>query len=209
MPLARALRHQLHELPWLKAFYDADDLPAGCDWQKELQLGAVSSVVVMLRTDHYDGRYWCQQEALWSDEYATPAVLVEARVGLNYPAATLPFDRVPTVRIPDGNLLRIVFLAVREGLRFLLFMSRIEEMKERGEIAAGTALRAFSIAPSMAALLRACHELKPVTGPKLIMLPDAAVRPGYFEAASALVDRYAPGTDLMTPLTLATRKAAP
>lgn len=209
LPLARALRHQLSELAWLKAFYDAEDLPAGCDWQAELQRGAGSSIVVMLRTDHYDGRYWCQQEVLWSDEYATPAVLVEARVGLNYPAATLPFERVPTVRIPDGNILRIVFLAVREGLRFLLFMERIEEMKERGEIAAGTALRAFSIAPSMAALLRACQGLKTETVPKMIMLPDGMLRPGYFEAASALVDRYAPGTDLLTPLMLAARNAKP
>lgn len=78
----------------------------------------------MLRTEVYEGRYWCKQEVLWADEYATPAVLVEARTGLDHPAGGLPFDRVPSVRIPDGNLLRILFLALREGLRFLLFMRR-------------------------------------------------------------------------------------
>jgi hypothetical protein len=51
-------------------------------------------------------------------------LLVDARTSLNHPAGTLPLDRVPSVRIPDGNLVRILFLALREGLRFLLFMRR-------------------------------------------------------------------------------------
>ena len=34
-------------------------------------------------------------------------LLVDARTSLNHPAGTLPLDRVPSVRIPDGNLVRI------------------------------------------------------------------------------------------------------
>ncbi len=109
LPLARALKHQIESLRWLEDFYDADDLPSGCNWQLELERGVGSSLIVMLRTEAYDGRPWCQQEVLWADEYATPAVLVEARTGLNHPSGMLPFDRVPTVRIPDGNLVRILF----------------------------------------------------------------------------------------------------
>jgi hypothetical protein len=114
----------------------------------------------MLRTEAYDGRPWCQQEVLWADEYATPAVLVDARTGLNHPAGTLPFERVPTVRIPDGNLVRILFLALREGLRFLHFMCRVEDMIKSGTLPNPAVYRVFSFQPSMAALLRACHELK-------------------------------------------------
>lgn len=36
LPLARALKYQIDELRWLPKFYDADDLPPGCDWQAEL-----------------------------------------------------------------------------------------------------------------------------------------------------------------------------
>lgn len=115
LPLAHALRYQIQALRWLEDFYDADDLPAGCNWQKELEQGVGSSLIVMLRTDVYDSRYWCQQEVLWADEYATPAVVVDARTALQHPSGVLPFDRVPTARIPDGNLLRILFLALREG----------------------------------------------------------------------------------------------
>ena len=83
----------------------------------------------------YNSHHWCQQEVLWADEYATPAVLVEARTNLNHPAGTLPFDRVPTVRIPDGNLLRILFLALREGLRFLYFSAPYRRDEKKRHLA--------------------------------------------------------------------------
>lgn len=211
LPLARALKHQIEELKWLPDFYDVDDLPGGCDWQKELEQGVGSSLIVMLRTDIYDHRYWCQQEVLWADEYATPAVLVDARTGLNHPAGILPFDRVPTVRIPDGNLVRILFLALREGLRFLYFMRRVEQMKLNGTVPDPVVMRVFSFAPSMSALLRACRVLadskEPAATPRIILYPDPPLRAGVYEAAHALVALYAPtGTRLVTPNTLAATK---
>jgi len=212
LPLAQALRHQIKTIGWLQSFYDADDLPAGSNWQKELERGVDSSLIVMLRTEIYDSRYWCQKEVLWADEYATPAVLVEARTGLQHSAGSLPFDRVPFVRIPDGNLLRVLFLALREGLRFLLFMRRVEEMKRSGELPAQVELRVFSFPPSMSALLRACQSITasnpPEQVPRLILYPDPALRAGVYEAALALVEKYAPQTRLVTPNTLAATKGA-
>src|SRR5712671_1822913 len=196
LPLAHALKHQIASIAWLRAFYDADDLPSGCDWQKELERGVGSSLIVMLRTEIYESRHWCKQEVLWADEYATPAVLVEARTGLDHPAGALPFDRVPTVRIPDGNLLRILFLALREGLRFLLFIRRVEQMKQNGTLPKPVELRVFSFAPSMSALLRACRVLtdskQPSSTPRMILYPDPPLRAGNYEAAATLVDSYGP-----------------
>ncbi len=213
LPLAHALKHQIEALGWLKDFYDAEDLPAGCDWQQELEQGVGSSLIVMLRTEVYDSRPWCQQEVLWADEYATPAVLVDARTGLNHPAGVLPFDRVPTVRIPDGNLVRILFLALREGLRFLHFMRRVEQMKRSLDWKSPVDLRVFSFPPSMSALLRACHSLaeskESSSARRLILYPDPPLRAGLYEAAQALVATYAPsGTRLVTPNTLAAMKGA-
>ena len=167
----------------------------------------------MLRTEVYESRFWCKQEVLWADEYATPAVLVEARTGLDHPAGALPFDRVPTVRIPDGNLLRILFLALREGFRFLLFMRRVEQMKQGGMLPNPLELRVFSFAPSMSALLRACNSLtgstQPASTPRMILYPDPPLRAGTYEAAAALVGVYAPkGTRLSTPNTLAATTGA-
>lgn len=210
LPLAQALRYQIKNIGWLQSFYDADDLPAGCNWQKELERGVGSSLIIMLRTEVYDSRYWCQKEVLWADEYATPAVLVDARTGLNHPAGFLPLDRVPAVRIPDGNLVRVLFLALREGLRFLHFMRRVEEMKRSGEIPDPIELRVFSFPPSMSALLRACYSIAGSSAsqkaPRLILYPDPTLRAGLYEAAVALVEKYAPGTRLVTPNTLAATK---
>ncbi len=212
LPLAHALRHQIEALGWLEDFYDVDDLPAGRNWQRELERGVGSSLIIMLRTEGYDGRPWCKQEVLWADEYATPAVLVEARINLNHPPGTLPFDRVPIVRIPDGNLLRILFLALREGLRFLYFFRRVEEMRRNGTLPSPIELRAFSFPPSMSALLRACRSLTdstaPPATPRLILYPDPPLRSGLYEAAHTLVESYAPaGTRLATPNTLAATTA--
>jgi len=210
LPLAHALKHQIKTLDWLQDFYDADDLPPGRNWQRELERGVGSSLIIILRTEGYDGRHWCKQEVLWADEYATPAVLVEARTNLNHAAGVLPFDRVPTVRIPDGNLLRILFLALREGLRFLYFSRRVEEMKVNGTLPIPIELRAFSFPPSMSALLRVCKSLTdsqtlPAT-PRMILYPDPPLRTGPYEAAHALVESYAPpGTLLTTPNTLLAR----
>jgi hypothetical protein len=213
LPLAHALKRQIEALRWLEDFYDVDDLPAGCDWQLELEKGVGSSLVIMLRTDEYDGRPWCQQEVLWADEYATPAVLVEARTTLNQPAGTLPFDRVPTVRIPDGNLVRILFIALREGLRFLIFLARVEQLKKDRTLPDPVVLRVFSFSPGMSALLRACNALadssEPPAAPRIILYPDPPFRSGTYEAAHALVAAYGPpGTELLTPNTLAATKGA-
>lgn len=206
LPLAGALKNQIAEMG-LDSFYDAKDLPAGCNWQRELEKGVGSSVIIMLRTEVYDSRHWCQQEVRWADEYATPAVLVDARTSLNYPSGTLPYDRVPTVRIPDGNLTRILFLALREGLRFLHFIRKVEQMKQSKLLPSPVVLRVFSIAPSMPALLRACQSLKtskdPETTPRMILYPDPTLKAGNYEAAQALVATYLPGASLVTPNTLA------
>jgi hypothetical protein len=209
LPLARSLKHQINEIKWLSKFYDADDIPTGSNWKRMLQQAAGSSLMVMLRTEFYDGRPWCQQEVIWADEYAVPAVLVDARVNLNHPGANLPFDRVPAVRIPDGNLLRILFLALREGLRYLLFVHQVEELK-RERLPKNAEVRAFSFAPGIPALLRACKDLTKFGAvPRFILYPDPALRAPLIEVTEALIDKYAPGTILATPKNLAAMGVKP
>lgn len=205
LPLAQAIKHQIQSIPWLKTFYDAEDLPPGSDWQLELENGVGSSLIIMLRTEAYDGRYWCEKEVRWADEYATPAVLVEARTALNHPASALPLGRIPTVRIPDGNLMRVLFGALREGLRFLIFARWVEEMKK--SLPNPIELRVFCFHPGMNALLRACRSLaastSPSTTPRMILYPDPVLGSGELEAAQALVSASAPDARLVTPQTLA------
>lgn len=208
LPLAQALRYQIKSIGWLESFYDADDLPPGSNWQRKLEEGVASSLIVVLRTEVYDSRRWCQQELRWSDQYCTPAVLVDARTALNHEASTLPFARLPIARVPDGNLMRILSMALREGLRFLLFARSVEEMKRAGTLPSPLELRVFSYHPSMRALLQACRSIAQTNPPsetsQLILYPDPPLGEGDFEAAQALVAKFAPKAKLVTPQTLAT-----
>jgi hypothetical protein len=204
LPLAQALKHQIDQLPWLRSFYDARDLLGETDWENALEVAAMSSLLIILRTDAYEQRPWCQKEALWAEETAAPTVLVEARPGLAYPAGILPLERMPSVRIPDGNLLRILYAALRESLRHLLFQRRILEMQTLGLIPLSPSIRVFSYPPGMTTLIRACQELlSHGSGASLIVYPDPPLRRGQYEAASALVASIAPNVKLVTPETLA------
>jgi hypothetical protein len=55
LPLAHALKHQIEALRWLQDFYDVDDLPAGSDWQKELERGVGSSLPLRRLSVHPPG----------------------------------------------------------------------------------------------------------------------------------------------------------
>jgi hypothetical protein len=206
LPLAHALRHEISTMPWLDKFYDVDDIPPGADWQRELELGVSSSVVLMLRTDAYDRRPWCQREVLWAEEYLVPSVLVDARTTLGAPSGGLPFDSSPWVRIPDGNLFRILFAAIREDLRSQLFARRVESMRSNGDLPQGAQILVLGRQPSMSALARVCRILtsgRPASHGRqshsMILYPDPPLRAGLYEAAHALVAQYAEGTRLVTP----------
>jgi hypothetical protein len=100
---------------------------------------------------------------------------------------------------------------VREGVRFLLFKRRTEELKRIGDLPEPVALRVFCFAPSMAALVRACRALSKSTRPgvaQVILYPDPPLRTGAYEAAHALVAAALPGARLVTPATLAATMGA-
>jgi hypothetical protein len=203
LPLAQSLKHVIHTMPWLRSFYDARDLSGVTAWQTALEKAAKSSLLIILRTDNYEQRPWCQKESLWAEEAAAPTVLVEARPGLAYPAGELPLERMPSVRIPDGNLYRILHAALRESVRHLLFQRRVQEMRSSGRILGKGEVIALSYPPSMSALLRVCQTLKSKNG--LIIYPDPPLRRGLYEAAIALMDKVAPhGAKLLTPTMLGT-----
>ena len=202
LPLAQSLKHVIRTMPWLRSFYDARDLSGVADWQTALETAAKSSLLIILRTDNYEQRPWCQKESLWAEEAAAPTVLVEARPGLAYPAGELPLERMPSVRIPDGNLYRILHAALRENLRYLLFQRRVAQMKSSGCIPAKREVIALSYPPSMSALLRVCQTLTSKNA--LIIYPDPPLRRGVHEAATALMEDVAPaGAKLVTPAMLA------
>ena len=114
---------QLQELsgpnPGFEFFYDAEHIKPGTNWQNELEKEAENCVLIALRTNAYENRAWCQREFLIAESNGVPIIEVDLR-NVQYQASSLlPFDLVPTVRVQDGNLIRVVLHAMAAHLKVL------------------------------------------------------------------------------------------
>ena len=61
----------------LKTFFDAKDLEPGADWDAALRFGAATSALLVLRTDLYATRLWCQREMVLAKQAGMPIVVLD------------------------------------------------------------------------------------------------------------------------------------
>ena len=128
LSLAHSMTHTIGRLDWLGTFYDARDIGPGDDWQQVLEDGVRDAMLLVLRTDIYDQRFWCRQEVMWAEHYDRPVLLVDARSQLFHRPSVLGFTGVPGVLIPDGNLVRVIAEALREWVRIGVLRRRYDEI---------------------------------------------------------------------------------
>lgn len=62
----------------LSAFFDAQDLQPGDNWNEALRRNAATSAMLAIRTDLYATRDWCQREILIAKNAGAPVVLLDA-----------------------------------------------------------------------------------------------------------------------------------
>lgn len=199
-PVALSLRGQIESLRWMRRFYDAQDILPGAQWRRVLRNGVESSVLVVLRTDIYEQRPWCIQEIEWAEEFGTPAVVVEARHSLTMPPELLPIAGLSTVRIHDGNLLRVLNSALREAVRSRLFRRTVELLERANVLPAGRTLMVAR--PTLSALGTACEtRLKSASKTEevdVVAIPEP-FRESQRPIAERLVRAYFPAAILGTP----------
>lgn len=197
-PLARVLADQIKDLPGFGGFYDADDIAPGANWKRVLREGVQNSVILVLLSEVYESRTWCVQEVQWAEEFASPLVVVELRHGLIMPPSRLSLDRSPTVRIPDGNIYRIIYVGLREGLRARLHMRAVQSFVDEG-VLTQNATKVLVRRPSMLVLQSVCNDLRAgAPGAKTIVYPDPPLQDGEFAAANSMVKAAAPNIRLTT-----------
>jgi hypothetical protein len=186
--LAQSVRYFIANQGWLEKFYDAEDLEPGWSWEDQLRHGVGRCLVLVLRTDAYDRRFWCRTEVRWAEILGIPVVVVDARSGLLYPACDLPFESAQTVRVPDGNLPRILFAALQTMLQSMLFQRAVRQLRAQARLpVADDALRVMGVTPGISAIVRACEELgSAAPGPRFLVYPDPPLREGVLKAAQAL-----------------------
>ncbi len=193
LSVAKALRDLVGQVPWLESFYDARDLGTRCPWERQLEEAVASSVLVALRTDQFDQRPWCQQEIRWAEQYGVPMLVVDARQGIAHATSHLPFESAPAVRIPDGNLVRVLHAALRVAVKAQVFKRWVKE-----SLARGTSWRVISVPPTLAAVATACDALERLDPPRRLYCPGP-LEAGLERAAQALAERA--GVDLISPST--------
>ena len=166
----RQLREVDGERVGFAYFYDDEHLLPGVVWREALKAEAEQSVLIALRTEAYESRYWCRREFLLAESKGMPILVVDLRKEQYHDSALLPFDLVPTVRVHDGNLIRVVLHAMAAHLR-----------KLRVRYGAPPDVKVLSHRPSVYSLDRA-NQLAGVNqiaypGPKLPEAFMKAVRP--------------------------------
>ncbi len=126
LPMAKSLIGILHQLreaagnaAGFEYFYDAEHVPTGSFWRNVLNAAAGRSILVALRSEAYESRYWCRREFLRAESNGMPILAVDLRKAQYHDSALLPFDAVPNVRVHDGNLIRVVLHAMGAHLRAL------------------------------------------------------------------------------------------
>ena len=115
----RQLQEAARNAAGFEYFYDAEHIPAGGLWQDVLNAAAERSILIALRSEAYESRYWCRREFLRAESNGMPILAVDLRKEQYHHSALLPFDVVPNVRVHDGNLIRIVLHAMGVHLRAL------------------------------------------------------------------------------------------
>ena len=100
-------------------FYDDEHIRPGTLWRDVLTAEASQSILIALRTEAYESRYWCRREFLLAESSGMPILVVDLRKEQFHESALIPFDVAPSVRVHDGNLIRVVLHAMAAHLRAL------------------------------------------------------------------------------------------
>lgn len=82
----------------LAAFFDEADLLPGGNWEDELTAAAASSALLIVRTDLFASRDWCQREVLAAKRADMPIVVLQA-LHHGEERGSFLMDHVPTVPI--------------------------------------------------------------------------------------------------------------
>ena len=200
---AKAIRDFAATDTTLKTFFDANDLRAGEPLAKQLERAVSRGIVLVVRSDAYASRAWCQAELLEAKKSGIPVVTLEVlREGepRSYPYG----GNVPSV-VWKGNPADVFCRAMVERLRWLYFEREGERVIEAAGLPQGT----VQVAPRPPELLDLAQG--PLYGgqARLVLHPD----PELAAQERAVLAAACPRLRLATPTTayrqLLTRDDAP
>lgn len=115
--VAEDFRNSLRSKTKLDSFFDKNDIIEGVDFEKQIQENVKSSLLMVLDSDAYGTRQWCQKEIICAKKYGIPIVVVDMHSDVI--TRTFPYmGNVPSIRLKDDNLDSAINLLLRTGLRY-------------------------------------------------------------------------------------------
>ena len=128
--LVKEIRRYIDEHLTLNTFFDRTSIGAGSDFAAELVGNVDGAAVLVMLTDFYASRPWCQREVLRAKQLGRPVLVVDAlKLG---EARSFPYlGNTPTVRWQDGpaGFDAAIGYLLREVLRTEYFKRYVESLK--------------------------------------------------------------------------------
>lgn len=116
----------------VEAYFDATNVPAGFDFQTEIERYVEKSALLIAHSDLYSSREWCRREVLLAKKYQCPILVVNAI--LKGEDRSFPYlGNVPTIRwdrLDAARCQQTIDLAVREVLRSAHFRAHLDSLQK-------------------------------------------------------------------------------
>jgi hypothetical protein len=200
----------------LQHFFDASDLQPGADWDNELRAYASTSALLVLRTDLYATREWCQREMVIAKRHGMPVVTLDC-VSVGEERGSFLMDHVPRIPLRRGST-DALKADVRRGLNLLVDECLKRELWSIQRRLAGSrsGLNVAWWAPHAPEPLTLIHWMEERIGAGLlakdggvirVLHPDPPLGPDETEALQQVVRLVGHGgpLEVMTPRALASR----
>jgi hypothetical protein len=196
------LRDYIHDNLALDTFFDAIDIAAGFSFEDEINAGIDTATFVVVHTDAYASRVWCQHEVIRAKRHLRPLVVIHAIE--EGEARSFPYiGNVPTIRWRAEEPLRVeavIGLVLREVLRSEYFQRHFDDLKKLFGVP--DTVRALPRAPELLTCLALRAESEKVP---YFVYPD----PPLAKQELDLLTELDPNLRLITPTLLFVRPSQP
>lgn len=118
-----------------ESFFDSNDIAPGYRFDDEIINNIKESSVIIINSDIYSSRYWCQREIQAAKEFERPIIeidLIDKAMDRKFPfAGNVPVVRVDIIddKVEEGDLYRILENIMIETIRFNYVDKKLELLK--------------------------------------------------------------------------------
>lgn len=123
----------------MNRFFDSTEISPGFAFNDEIEKHISNSTLVVIETDAYSSRYWCQREILCAKQNQRPIIVINSLE--NYEDRVFPASsNVPRIRVepnhglPQEAIIKILTEALLETIRHNYSLTTLKSFRDHGWI---------------------------------------------------------------------------